>query len=129
MKKANNQRTDEVGCTLLTERYQWMPHTGGGQIYGNQEEIRQLTKPDFERYMVDRVAPNKFHSYIKRYPNTYISLVRQNNAGSWRLNRVGSLEELRPSQEAIKRSWAKEVDDFSSADAVRQGKLSALKEA
>lgn len=104
------------------ERYQWMAHKKGGQTYGNQEEIRPLGKEDFDRHLSNRVMPERFEPYVKQYPDTFVSLVRQNNRGDWRLNRVGSFDELRPSAEAIDRGWVKKVDDFSSREAVQQAR-------
>ena len=99
-----------------------MAHREGGQTFGNQEEIKPLGKDDFYRYMSDGVTPSEFGKYIEKYPDTFISLVRQNNQGGWRLNRVGSLGELLPRGEAIERGWARKVDDFSTVEAIRQGR-------
>jgi len=125
----SRRKTVEKSCTRATERYQWVLHQSGGQTYGNQEEIKPLTNQEFERYMSGRVTPAKFDSYIKKYPDTCISLVRQNNMGGWRLNGVGSLEELRPPREAVEHGWVKRVEDFSSVEALRQGQLARTEQA
>ena len=106
---------------MSIERYQWAANREGGQTYGNQEEIRPLTREDFELYVKDKVTPWDFEAYIEKYPDTHISLVRQDNRGNWRLNRAGSLMELRPSAAARRAGWVKRVTEFSSPLAVKHG--------
>jgi len=121
MRKLLNRR---LGVVASIERYQWMAHKKGGQTHGNQEEIRILSEEDFDRHMSDHVTPWCFERYVEQYPDTFVSVVRQDNVGEWRLNRVGSIDELRPSAEAIGRGWVKRVDDFSSREAVEQAQKS-----
>lgn len=101
-----------------------MAHNNGGQTYGNQEKIRRLGKRDFLRYVNKRVTPARFELYVEEYPDTFISLIRQNNKGGWRLNGLGSLGELRPSEESLAHGWVKKVAHFSSSEAVVQAKTS-----
>ncbi|MDN5934955.1 MAG: hypothetical protein L0H75_02110, partial [Nitrosospira sp.] len=102
------------------ERYQWMRNKEGGQKYGNLQEIHPLTQELFDQHIKALVRPElqNYEQYIKSFPDAHISLLSKDKGSSWGIDKVGSLEELRPSPQNP--AWAKQVESFESPDAIKQ---------
>ena len=121
--QSQNTATQESAAEKAVEKYQWTRNKEGGQEFGNQQEIRPLTKEIFDKHMADKVQPNTFEEYAKKYPNVTHVLAIKKHGGGFEYGSVGSLESLRPEGEPLKRGWVKRVDSFESDDAVKHGKL------
>lgn len=101
------------------ERYQWKRNKEGGQEFGNQQEIHPLTEPLYEEHVRDKVEGNPdYATYRAQYPDaTHIGLYSQDQGKTWRVDGVGTQDQLRPDNP----QWAKQVASFEDADAVAQG--------
>lgn len=103
----------------LVEQYLWKPNHEGGQRYGNKQTVTPLTEELFNKHLRDKVEPETSSAYARMYPTvTHISIVEKED-GSTVLGSpaIGSLAELRPHREALRKGWAKKVNSFNSSEA------------
>lgn len=116
-------RSEDPPAAGRVERYQWRRNRAGGQLFGNRQELRPLTEALFAEYVKSALSPgyaDTLADYRGKHPETsHCSLVQVAGAGDWRFERIGALEECRPSPKNP--DWVKAVDDFFSTEATEFG--------
>ena len=104
-------------------RFQWMRNKQGGQKFGNQEEVRPLTREIFEEHVSPSVRQEfrDFDKYREAFPAvTHVSFFRQGKSGEFKLSGVGPLGMFLHHGERAR--WAKQVNDFASLEGETWGK-------
>lgn len=116
-------RQEEPSASDLIERYQWQRNRAGDQAFGNRQEVRTLTEAIFNEHVKPGLRSEYAETllaYRAKQPSvTHCSLVQVAGTGEWRLDRIGPLEECRPSPENP--AWVKKIDDFFSQEATDFG--------
>jgi hypothetical protein len=103
----------------ITEYYQWQRNKQGGQTFGNQLSIVPLTKALFDEHVASCVKVKDFAAYQEAYPDvSHLELTKRDD-GRVVSGGVGSLYELRPSQDP--EGWVIKVDSFDSEAAIAHG--------
>jgi hypothetical protein len=110
---------------LILERWQWMRNAEGGQTFGNRQEISSITESIFIEYIYPRLCDG-YAKTLDEYKakcgaDILCSFLEFNRNGERKLHKVGTIKELRPSQEALLKGWAIKVDSFLSNEALCQG--------
>lgn len=116
-------RLEEPSASDLIERYQWQRNRAGDQAFGNRQEVRTLTEAIFNEHVKPGLRSEYAETllaYRAKQPSvTHCSLVQVAGTGEWRLDRIGTLEECRPSPENP--AWVKKIDDFFSQESTDFG--------
>jgi hypothetical protein len=89
-----------------------MRNREGGQEFGNQQEVRPLTKELFDRFVKQQLAnPISFEQYHSKYPeDTHISLLRLEGQGPWTPGKpfIGAFQDVIPDvSDAEVNRWTK----------------------
>lgn len=116
-------RPEEPSASDLIERYQWQRNRAGDQAFGNRQEVCTLTEAIFNEHVKPGLRSEYAETllaYRAKQPSvTHCSLVQVAGTGKWRLDRIGTLEECRPSPENP--AWVKKIDDFFSQESTDFG--------